>query len=239
MNNKLTITVPYYENPQMLRVQMHYWTEYPKDVNIVVVDDGSPVRPALDALHNLRLSNLSLYRINEDIPWNHGGARNLAMAEIHEGWVVMTDIDHVMTIDSVRKLQAMTLNPAYVYYPRRYKAVQDHVVDHNPHRDSFILHRDMFWVVGGFDERFSGYWNGVSRLFRTALKNHAEKNIALTDVSLIVHETDIIPDASTRLGREGSEYDINSNPKLKREFNRALRNYKPKDHLRFTWKKQL
>jgi hypothetical protein len=239
MKNQLTITVPYYDNPEMLQEQLKVWKIYPQDVNIVVVDDGSWMFPALEVLQLAKLQNLLLYKIIQDIPWNHGGARNLAMAEIHEGWVVLTDVDHIMPVSSVERLQKMTLDKTYVYYPRRYKAIQDHVVDHHQHRDSFILHRDLFWEVGGFDERFSGYWNGVSRLFRTALKNKAKMNIALPDVSLILHEPDNIPDASTKLGRKGSVYDINSNPTLKKEFNRALKKYEPKNHLQFKWIKQL
>jgi hypothetical protein len=41
MKNQLTITVPYYDNPEMLQEQFKVWKTYPQDINIVVVDDGS------------------------------------------------------------------------------------------------------------------------------------------------------------------------------------------------------
>ena len=92
MNNNITITIPYYEAPLMLRTQFFQWHKYPEWVweylNIIVVDDGSPMKPAEEVFKDVIMpsSSVSLYRIQEDIPWNHGGARNLAFTEMEEGW---------------------------------------------------------------------------------------------------------------------------------------------------------
>jgi hypothetical protein len=75
-----TLIVPYYRNPVMLREQIKAWEDYPDAVSIILVDDGSP-EPALEVVREhapaALLPRLTLYRIDVDIPWNRGGARNL------------------------------------------------------------------------------------------------------------------------------------------------------------------
>jgi hypothetical protein len=237
MNNKITITMPYYEAPGMLRKQMEAWRSYPKwaeeCLEIIVVDDGSPCYPAMDVMMSEELPwiPVHLFRIKEDIPWNHGGARNLAFDQLEGGWAVLTDIDHVLPMESVCSLLTMVLSPGHVYLPARYrvKGVLDWE-EIKPHSDSFVLSREMFWDVGGFDEDYSGYWNGVSGPFRRALKQKATfKELKYTH--FLLYGRDLIPDANvTTLGRKGSAYDL----KRKRQ---GL--YAPKNPLRFNWERMI
>lgn len=248
MNNTLTITIPYYDAPEMLRTQIDVWQKYPKWVQdylkVIVVDDGSPRFPAIDVFKEAETLDfpVSLYRIHEDIPWNHGGARNLAFTYIEEGWALLTDIDHVLPPESVSSLLTMILLPDCVYLPARFRMLGplDWEEIHR-HRDSFILTREMFWEVGGFDEDFTGYWNGPSGPFRKALKRKAEFR-ELDHTWLVLFGRDLIPDANVgSLGRKGSEYDIRRNKEMYRKFTIAHRRggYSPKNPLRFNWEQVL
>lgn len=245
MNNKITITMPYYDAPEMLRKQVEYWHTYPawvrESLSIILVDDGSQKYPALDVLNEINIPDLvsfSLYRIKEDIPWNHGGARNLAFTHADSGWCVLTDIDHVLPMESICSLMTAPLQEYCAYKPARFRVKGlldwDEI---NRHGDSFILTREVYWKVGGFDEDFSGYWNGVSGPFRKALRRKAEIR-ELDCVHFLLFCNDMIPDASvTSLGRKGSEYDIFGVAVDRKQYNKTHRNghYKPTNPLRFSW----
>jgi len=244
--NRITVTMPYYDSPQMLAEHLKQWRHYPypitDNVKAVIVDDGSPNYPAIDVFRKEALPDfpVELYRIKENIPWNHGGARNLAFTHIKDGWVVSTDMDHVMPVLSALELLRAALDPGTVYYPERYAQRPEIGAEKiHTHIDSFILTPQMYWRIGGFDESLSGFWNGCPRPFRRAVRKRA-KTADLPGVFLLRYGADIVKDASvTKWGREGSEYDIKNNPAMSKRQKEAMRNYQPEKPLRFTWERQM
>jgi hypothetical protein len=131
------------------------------------------------------------------------------------------------------------LDPKCAYKPIRFQMLN--MVDMeriSPHSMSFVLTKEMFWKAKGFDETFTGYWNGASILFRRSLKRVAQIT-ELNNVRLLRFENDVIPDASVvEWSREGGEFDIKNNPQMYRKQKQALGNpYKPKERLKFTWQK--
>jgi len=240
--NKITLALSYYDNPEMLRLQFQYWQKYPKGVNIIVVDDGSPNHPAKDVFSDSLLNgvDVKLYRIEENIPWNSAGARNLAFSEASDGWVIATDIDHVLPAESMENLFTKKLKPRRFYSLARRRMVDlKKQEEMHPHRESFLMTKRLFWKVGGYDEDFVGYWNGPFTGFRLGLKRVA-RCVALDDVWLLLFGYDIIPNASTMsLGRRGSEYDINKNKEMKKPWRRAMKRHRPENPLRFKWERVL
>jgi len=245
MINKITITMPYYDAPEMLREHLKYWQAYSdevkENVRVVLVDDGSPTSPAIDVLKDADLPGfpIELYRVLENIPWNHGGARNLCMDRVtDEGWILTTDIDLVLGIESIEKLMQLELDPAKVYMPNRLDPQGDEWVVMKRHPESYVMTREMFWKIGGFDEDFTGYWNGVFNPFRFALKRTAER-VMFDDIYLKNYSGTIEGAMVTEWGRRGSEYDIHNNRDLclKRRF--IKNNYNPKNPLRFNWEREL
>jgi hypothetical protein len=244
MNNNITITMPYYDQPKMLEAQIENWKRYPSwgwgHLKLIVVDDGSPNHPAekVFKINSHPPFPVEVYRIQEDIPWNHGGARNLAFHQADPGWCVLTDMDHMLPLESICSLLTMLLLPDFVYVPARYRKLS--LVEREKihgHSDSFILTRDKFWKIGGFDEHLAGYWNGVSGPFRKALKR-CSGTIELDSVYFLMYDENLIPDAHVKsLGRKGSQYDIkkHANSSLWDSYSKALTKYSPKDPLRFNW----
>lgn len=246
----LTIVMMYYESPEMLRKQLEYWCGYSKGVSdrmrVVIVDDGSPKYPASDVMTADVLPDfpVSLFRATENIIYNHGGGFNLAFTHVENGWALMTDMDHVMPEESLTRLLDMELNPNNAYrFGRRWMV---NFVDWKPchrHLDSIILTKDMYWKAGGFNEDFRGYWNGVSAIFRKAVKRCAHQIVQLDEdggvYSLLFQG--VIPDSeNTEFGKKGSKYDIHTNPKMSEKQRRVMDNKsRPKSYIRFTWEKVL
>jgi hypothetical protein len=244
--NKITIAIPYYEAPEMLRTQLRFWrgivSNVVEFVNIVLIDDGSPNYPAKEVLENEQLPEIpiSLYRIKENIPWNHAGARNLAFKSIKSGWVVSTDIDHVLPPESLYELLHVKLHPRDWYRPARYDYNRGNLAKTKVHTGTYIITREMFWEVGGFDERLIGYWNGPSYPFRRALMSKVKNVWQMDKVYMIrFNDTDVSDASVTQWGRNDSEYDIKNSPEMLKLQRKLLSKYKPKKQLQFTWEQVL
>lgn len=229
MKNKITLIFTYYECPQMLRKQMDYWSEYPKEVTdniqILIIDDGSKFLPAKGVLNERQMDvDICLLRIKEDIFQNTMGARNLGFHYAPESWIWNLDIDHVVPAESIKALINLELNTLYYYLPARFR--MESLSQYEKifrHSDTFIMTRNMFWSIGGYNEDFvKYYYNGASSIFRRAMAKHGSQ-IELEDVWTLYFSPFVIPDAS---------------PIQKRNRRRGLEvTGKPKNHLRFEWEK--
>ena len=191
----ITLVVPYYRNPLMLARQAAAWADYPPALRVVVVDDGSP-EPAVEALP--ARSRAAVYRIDVDIPWNRNGARNLGAHIAETDWLLMVDIDHVLSPGDAARLVGLGLDPFHWYRFRRFRVGRadatrrkDALPDDapwgeiKPHVDSYLAHRALYWSVGGYDEDYSGSLGG-SAPFLKKLAAMAPC-IELADVALRVH----------------------------------------------------
>lgn len=198
----ITIVFPYYNNAGMLREQWRTWCSYSAQtksmVNVIVVDDSSPWAPAADALSRREwlssgLASLRLYRAGVDIRWNWLFCRNLGATEAKTEWLLLTDIDHVIPQDTLYSLLEHPHDRKRVY--RFCRVSMPELKLYHPHADTFFMTRDMFWKIGGYDERFSGYY-GSSSDIRHRMKAMGVV-IELLPHSIIRYPREVIPDAST------------------------------------------
>lgn len=209
----LTIAFPYYRNPRMLARHYEIWSEWPDEVKaqirIVVVDDGSPEK-ASSVKRPKGLPELSVYRVAEDRPWWHHAARNIAMHEAPEGWCVLTDIDHVLPLASANAIlgQLDQLDPGKAYYLDRITTdgrprTGSRGDEMKPHPNSFLLTRELFWRLGGYNERLCGCY-GTDSQFRQAIMvggAHAH----LSGAPLMEYTRRDLVDANTRMDRKTPE----------------------------------
>lgn len=238
----MTILMPYYENYNMLKMQIQYWKEYSLAIRnlleLVIVDDGSRKNPAEKVLSQSDLSEfqkVSLYRIDQDKPWNHMGARNLGFHVASDGWILSTDMDQVVSWQSMKNLMKLNLDQNCFYRPARFYKNQLY----KRHNDTYIIHRDSFWQIGGYDEDFSGYYGGGSTLFYRQLKNELTEVLLNEDIYTL-HFEGLIEDASTdRWDRQDSGYYYKNSAKMNELFRLKANsfNYKPKNPMRFKWEK--
>lgn len=190
----VTVVVPYYENRAFFGAQLRKWMSYPSEVlaqtSFIVVDDGSPRHPALEVVKALRPSiRLRLFRIEVDVRWNWLAARNIGFHYAPEGWVLVTDMDHVVPTETLVAAMTEVHDPQVVYaFHRREHNGQAC----NPHSASFLMTRAKFWEIGGYDETLSGHY-GTDGVFRREIVKHAR--IDLLPHLLIRHE--YVDDSST------------------------------------------
>jgi Glycosyl transferase family 2 len=153
---RVTIVMPYYENPLFLAAQLDHWATWPADVAAhyaaIIVDDGSPV-PAV--LPRVTPFPVRLFRIDEDIRWNWLAARNIGAWAAHEGWLLLTDMDHRVPPSTAAQVITGQHDPGMVYAFSRREHTGEAV---HPHSASFLMTREMFWRIGGYDETLSGHY---------------------------------------------------------------------------------
>lgn len=201
----LSLVIPYYRNPGQLALQYATWASWGAEMKaqteIVVVDDGSP-EPAADVTRPDGLPALSIYRVIEDRPWHQHAARNLGAHVAHGPWLLLTDMDHVLTADAAKALfkRMGRLDPGAAYFLHRIDA--DTMTptlgsdgQPKPHPNSFVMTRDLYWRVGGYDEDFCGIY-GTDGLFKKRLFDIAARGF-LKHVPLVRYSRDVMPDAST------------------------------------------
>lgn len=262
------LVVTYYNQPAMLARQLREWGKYPESVarafRFLIVDDGSQTHPASEVVHAHLMADVDvclpvLYRIDTDIPWNQHGARNLAARDcIGADWLLMLDIDHVLTAENAARLVAFSdcVDPAgpllgqWYKFPRERIGAADETrskdlalrgipadasgVAVNPGMNCFLVTRDAYWKAGGYNEDFCGTYGGDSEFLRE-LRTAAGEPLMLNDVWLQVHTRHSVSDAN--------EQTLDRNPALFRErLAKARAAGKVRGHApycRFKWRKVL
>lgn len=186
MPKRITFILPFYQNPIFLRQQIAWWGTYPaylrERLSAIIVDDGSPVPASPVLMGKEHPFPIRLFRIGVDRRWNWLAARNIGFHHAPDGWCLVTDMDHVVPATTAQAVVFGAHDPDVIYgFSRReYTGVSA-----NPHPNSWLMTRAMFWKVGGYDETMSGFY-GSDGDWRRRLAAVAPIHI-LTD-RLIRHE---------------------------------------------------
>lgn len=223
--NSVTIIMAYYENPGMLVRQYDMMKSYSVNLKsflrLIVIDDGSPKRPAFPAL-DLGIS-FKLYRMKVDIRWNQDACRNIGAHHCETKWMLMTDMDHLIPEITARKVVTGDFSKRSVY---RFSRLSEPKLDpYKPHPNSWFLTKDLFDKAGGYDERFAG-WYGTDFDLSGRLKAQAKEVIQL-DEPLIRVPREVTPDASTIRYKRKTEEDSLNIRRIRKEI-RDSGNVKPR-----------
>jgi hypothetical protein len=200
----LTLVMPTYLNSGMIARQFEGWAAWPgslkERLEVILVDDGSP-EPAADVPRPQGLPALRIYRVKDDIPWHQHGARNLGAHVAPDGWMLLTDMDHVLEAEAAAALldRLPTLSPRAIHTLDRIEAdTRTPTLDRNgqpkPHPNSFVLTRELYWQIGGYDEDLTGLY-GTDGFFRQRAFTIGRR--AHIQIPLVRYWRDLIPDAST------------------------------------------
>lgn len=232
--SKFTLVMPYYRNPEMLRIHVENWNAMSakcrEAMSVVLIDDGSPTADQPDDIFAACSIKKALYRIEQDIPFNAHGARNLGMKVMgrDNDWALMTDMDILLPEGAVRAILAKEFDPAHHYtIARQFRDGRAPKI----HPNTFLLQRRAFWKVGGYDEDYCGSYGGdgafARELERVASREHLEDVVS-------IGYNDTVSDCSTR--------DLDRKGPMKEEYIRRRDKKKktgdtiPRNPLRFDWK---
>ncbi len=234
---ELTIILPYYRAPLMLKKQLQVVNQYPKGVKVIVIDDCS-LEQASDVV--TKEDNVCLYRILDNIPWNREGARNLGSMLATTDWIIHMDIDHVLLPDCVNRLLQYLLNKNKWYKFPRYRVGKadftrnkDNIPrereygEIKPHIDSYLCTKEMYWKAGGYNENYSGCLGGGGPFLKRMTLVNGEYSLLPKDIFLHVYTSERIKDASV--------WDLSRD---KTEFKRRKKIYgidKAENPIRFNW----
>lgn len=167
----VTIVLPFYLNPRFLRTQIGWWSTFPAHIReylrAIVVDDCSP-EPAAAVLAAVTAPfPIRVFRIGVDKRWNWIAARNIGAHHAEDGWLLMTDMDHVLPQSTAEALIYGKHDPSNVYGFSRREHTGTSIA---PHSASFFMTREMFWEVGGYDERYVGHYGSDGKYRQRLLK---------------------------------------------------------------------
>lgn len=201
MGVDLTFVYAYYRNPAMFRRQLEEWGAYPDSlksrIEFIVTDDCSPKGRIDECIGDIPKGiNTRIFRLLKKVPWNWLACRNIGAKYACGKWILMTDMDHMIGRDYIQYLMdgiLPNINGNNVYLFTRVSAPE--MTEYKPHDDSFLMTKEMFWRIGGYDEYLSGNYGTAGRFRLRAMTTC--KHMKRLELPLIRFDRDLIPDAST------------------------------------------
>lgn len=206
----LTLVLPHFQNLGMFQEQQKVWAAYPADLrarlHVVLVDDCSPKgqRPSRKTVTVTGLGSLRIFRLLEKKRWNWLACRNLGAKVAGTDWLLLTDIDHVLPVETLRDvLDGLPLVPTHAYRfarvdaPRPWPYALTACTPYKMHNDTWLMTRALFFDarVDGYDERLSGLY-GTSGEFRDRVVAATLATVVLP-TPMVRYPREIIADAST------------------------------------------
>lgn len=167
-----------------LKKSLPTWLAVKAVHQVVVVDWGSDpplksiVRPGRDA-------RIKLIRVNDEKSWVLSRAYNLGMNASSCGYILRTDCDYSIAADVLSKHNVNTTDSSF--YTGNWRAARDTNEAHL--NGAMVVKRDMFFSVGGYDERIQTYgWDDEDLYTRLESKKLSRKNISYDHISHLEHD---------------------------------------------------
>ncbi|MBO6881502.1 glycosyltransferase [Winogradskyella sp.] len=153
---KITYVLPIYTQQENLEAFHHLLNTYQKysedikrAIHFIFVDDCSPVPVTIPKDVTL---NYTLVKVQDDIPWNQGGARNLGVHLAKTSKLILTDLDHTFSEEGLKQLIRRP-QPEHFYVFRRINEEGEEVVSHY---NTFFCNKSLYFKSLGVDECFAG-----------------------------------------------------------------------------------
>lgn len=165
----LSLIYAYYNNPLMFLRQLQEWENYPDEIKeklkIYITDDCSEISPLSKILRFPEKIEGHAYRITTKVQWNWIACRNIGAYHCDTGWLLVTDIDHMVSKKSIEKLMSLLdfLDPRLFYFFTRENLKGEQI---KMHSNSYLMTHEMYWKIGGFDEQLSGLFFGTTACYR-------------------------------------------------------------------------
>ena len=169
---QLSIIFTVFESQEALNRQCKHFSkmDLSRDIEFVFVDDGSVPELTLPPCE----LNIRLYQTKDYRKWTQGIARNFGVKMAHGKYVLCTDIDHILSYETIMWCYDFRGNMAI--FPRELgllledgtftqdrSALMKYGLDPKrktlaikPHGNTYCMLKETFWEIGGIDEQFCG-----------------------------------------------------------------------------------
>lgn len=162
MYKKITINLSFYNQNKVLIDHINLWKSYSsetkKQFSFCVVDDCSKT-PADEVLSGIDLTDLdiNIYRVTEDLYCNIAGVRNLAAIVCQTDWMVILDMDTMISEELA--IQMLDLTKAQSGNCFKFnRRIHNHIKNEQTHPAVCLLRKDDYWNVGGCEEDLVGHY---------------------------------------------------------------------------------
>jgi hypothetical protein len=240
--NKITLIVPAWNQPLMVRKQLDTINLYPEGFTVIIVDDCS-TPPIADVFREG--DKAQLYRVTEDVSWNRSMARNLGSQLAETDWIMHVDTDHILTPQCAENLLKHPIFPNRWYRFPRFRigaADETRMKDALPreceygqigeHCDSYLITKANYWKTGGYDPDYAGCLGGGGAFLARLEAMMGDSSALPLDIHLQVFTSKVIPDASVSgIPRDTSEY------KRRKKDKEARGDTIPRDPIRYKWER--
>ena len=227
-SKKITINLSFYNQNEVLKQHVLSWKGWDDSVkeyfSFCIIDDCSKVK-ATDVLEGIDLSDLdiSIYRVKEDIVCNIAGVRNLAAKVCETEWMIILDMDTMISEDLAKSILKQNAKPRKCFkFNRRVVSNPAHPKHNQIHPAVCLLRKEDYWKVGGCEEDLVGHYGQTDPIFwyraQGVLNVEIKKDLYL----------DYLPAGEAQINRDTSH-----NLKI---FNQKKKNQNwSTDYIRFNW----
>jgi len=232
MEKLITINLSYYNQPKdVILKHIDYWNSYDKytkrKFTFFIIDDCSKI-PINELLKGVYFKNLDIhyYRVQKDLKYNIGGVRNLGAKECKTPWIVILDMDTLVSPKMAKELVdlAENNNNKNVAFKFNRKVInnENHIKHNKIHPAICLIEKEIYWKIGGCDEDFVGNYGSTDPHFWWRSKNIIE----------IIQKKDIFIEYIEE-GECDMSRDTKTNIKLFQD--KKKNNSWSKDIIRFNW----
>jgi len=153
----ISAIIPVYNNEAALIKNINRLFEVERITEVVCVFDGyqcsNSVRKYIEARKGKVVSNYP------NIPWGNSRARNIGAINASNDYLLFIDVDHTIK----DQINFSALNDRYYKFKRVLKKTEWHC-------NTLLMHKDLFFSVGGYDERFCGHYGYEDRYMEFKLR---------------------------------------------------------------------
>lgn len=170
---KVSIITPVLNSHEIVRRQLlHYSRMLEYDLEVVLMDDGSEPPLKFHAPPNVIVRPTNDFR-----PWTEHKARNMG-AKLADGeYLLFIDVDYVIPLETIER--ALAFDGDRMGFRRRFGILDENgetrydiktLKEWNlknrwirkgyfpGHRSQFLIRKDLFWDLGGYNEGLEGVW---------------------------------------------------------------------------------